>query len=266
MYIDFHVHAFADAIAERAISSLEKTSGCAPCTRGTIAQTVEILKAQGIGRGVILPIATKPSQQKTINDWAKKTEEENPSLICFGSIHPDAEDALEEIERIKKLGLHGIKLHPDYQGFFIDEEKLFPIYRKCASEGLPVIFHAGFDPLSPEVIHALPAASLKARRAVPEMTMILAHLGGMLRFEEVEELLAGEDIYFDTAFLSGHISDQQARRIFTKHGADKILLGSDCPWSEAPREIELIRRLGLSKEEEEMIFYKNAEKLLGITL
>lgn len=264
MFIDFHVHAFADAIAERAISNLEKTSGCAPCTRGTVSETVEILKAQGIDKGVLLPIATKPSQQKTINDWAKTVEEENPSLICFGSVHPDAEDVFEEIERIKALGLHGIKLHPDYQNFFIDEERLFPIYRKCAEEKLPVIFHGGFDPLSPDVVHALPAASLKAHRAVPEMTMILAHLGGMLRFDEVEELLAGENIYFDTAFLSGHISDEQARRIFKKHGADKILLGSDCPWSEAPKEIELIRRLGLSNEEEEMLFHKNAERLLGI--
>lgn len=265
MYIDFHVHAFADVIAERAIGSLEKTSeGIVPCTRGTVAETEQRLTEWGVDKGVILPIATKPSQQTIINNWASKVQASSEKFYCFGSVHPEAPDVIDEIERIKFLGLKGVKLHPDYQNFLIDEERLFPIYKKCADEGLPVIFHAGFDPLSPDLIHAVPKASLAAHRAVPEMTMILAHFGGMNLFNEVEEYLVGEDIYLDLAITAGKLPDAQAERIIKNHGADRILLASDCPWDKTPNEIDMVNRLNLSEEEKEWIFHLNAEKLLGI--
>ena len=79
-------------------------------------------------KGVVLPIATKPTQQTIINDWAAQQQDE--ILYCYGSVHPDAPDVLEELERIRQLGLHGIKLHPDYQGFFADEPRMLPIYRR----------------------------------------------------------------------------------------------------------------------------------------
>ena len=264
MYIDFHIHAFADEIAERAISKLEITSDLKAYTNGKISNAVEKLEKWNIDRGVLLPIATKPSQQTTINDWAADIQKNHSRIIAFGSIHPEAPDAFDELERIKSLGLRGIKLHPDYQNFFIDDEKIYPIYEKCGELGLPVIFHAGFDPLSPEIVHALPKASARAHEAVPQMTMILAHLGGMYHWDEVEEYLVGEDIYFDTAFIGGNIKDEQAERIIKKHGADKILLASDCPWHETTCEIALINRLNITDDEKQMIFHKNAEKLLGI--
>lgn len=264
MYIDFHIHAFVDEIAERAISKLEITSNFTAHTKGTIADTVKKLEEWNVDKGVLLPIATKPSQQSTINNWAADIQKNNPRITAFGSVHPDAPDTLEELERIKALGLKGIKFHPDYQNFFIDDEKVYPIYEKCGELGLPVIFHAGFDPLSPEVIHALPKSSARAHDAVPQMTMILAHLGGMYHSDEVEEFLVGKNIYFDTAFVATNIADEQVERIIKTHGADKILLASDCPWHETTTEIDMINRLDLTDDEKQMIFHKNAEKLLGI--
>ena len=63
----------------------------------------------------------------------------------FGSVHPSHPDALKELERIHALGIKGIKFHPDYQYFFVDEERMFPIYEKCGKLGLIVVFHAGWD-------------------------------------------------------------------------------------------------------------------------
>lgn len=264
MLIDFHVHAFADSIAARAMEKLSNTAKIIPHTDGTVADTVKKQKEWGIGLGVLLPIATKPSQQNTINNWAAEVGRNFEEIIPFGSVHPYAEDALEELERIKALGLKGIKLHPDYQGFFIDDPKAFRIYEKCAELSLPVVFHAGFDAVSPDVIHALPKASLNAHRAVPQMTMILAHMGGARCWDDVEQFLVGEDIYFDISFTAGEISSEQAKRIIKNHGADKILFASDCPWSCPLSEINLIECLGLSDAEKEMIYHKNAEKLLGL--
>lgn len=264
MIIDFHVHAFDDAIAERAISKLESISKFHPYYNGTIKGAVECFDKWGVDKGVLLPIATKPSQQKTINNWA--LAQASDRIIPFGSVHPDAEDVLEELERIKAMGLKGIKFHPDYQDFFIDEDKMFPIYKKCAELGLIVVFHTGYDPLSPDVYHARPENTARVFNAIPEMKMVLAHLGGMYCFDDVEKYLAGLEgnLYFDTAFLDTNIKSEQLERIIKKHGADRILFASDAPWHEATAEIELINSLDLSEKEKEMIFHKNAERLLGI--
>lgn len=267
MYIDFHTHAFVDTIAEKAMAKLENTlltSGYPDCeppvTRGTVGELLAVMDKSGVDKAVLLPIATKPSQQKTINDWAKSVSSER--LICFGSVHPDAEDAFEELERIKALGLKGVKLHPDYQDFFADDEKLFPIYRKCADLGLPVILHAGLDALSMDCIHCTPQMSARVLDEIPEMTLILAHLGGNEVWDDVEKYLVGRNVYLDTAFIAGHISDQQALRIFRNHGIDKILFASDCPWHTPAKEKAMLERIGLSESELEAVSHKNAEKLL----
>lgn len=273
MYIDFHTHAFADPIAERAVSKLENTliesgygaDSVPAATRGTVKELLEKLPIWGADKAVILPIATKPSQQTVINNWAKDVQEKYDCLYCFGSVHPDAEDAFSELERIKSLGLRGVKLHPDYQGFFADEERLFPLYRKCAELGLPVVFHAGLDALSPDCIHCTPQMSAKVLDAVPEMVLILAHLGGNELWDDVEKYLAGRKVYFDTAYIEGNISDEQALRIFRSHGADKILFASDCPWHPSSRERKLLERLPLTQEERELISHKNAERILAMT-
>mgnify|MGYP003304305883 FL=1 len=120
MYIDSHIHAFADSIAERAVKKLEETANIKAYTDGTIRGAQALLEKTGVDYGVLLPVATKPTQQTTINNWAK--EEYKGRFISFGTVHPRAEDACDELDRIKSLGLRGVKLHNDYQGVFIFEE------------------------------------------------------------------------------------------------------------------------------------------------
>lgn len=265
MIVDFHTHAFADVIAERAINRLLSVSSeLKNFTDGTAKNLSDKLHEWNVDIGVLLPIATKASQQDIINSWAAETQKNYSNIVCFGSVFPFADDAVSQLEKIKATGLHGIKLHPDYQDFFMDDEKVFPVYEKCEELSIPVIFHAGFDPLSPDLIHCTPQMALKVHKKFPEMTMILAHLGGMRLFDEVENLLAGEGIYFDTAYIKGEISDEQLTRIIRKNGADRILLGSDCPWNPPTYEIEIIKRLPLTQNEKDLIMYKNALRLLKL--
>ena len=100
-------------------------------------------------------------------------------MISTGSVHPDNPDALNELQRIKDLSIKAIKLHPDYQGFFIDEEKLFPIYQMCSDLDLPIVFHSGWDCYSPQLVHAMPEASAKIAKKFPRLKMVLAHFGGL---------------------------------------------------------------------------------------
>ncbi len=263
-YFDFHTHAFVDSLAERAVSKLAETSDIEPYTDGTISGLRANMRKNGVERALLLPVATKPSQQTTINNWAAEVMKDG--IYCCGSVHPDAEDALEEISRIRSLGLCGVKFHSEYQLFHPDEERMLPIYEKIAEEGLFAVFHGGWDPFSKDYIRGTPERFASAVKRVPQLTFVIAHLGGMTLWDEVEEHLAGKfsNVCFDTGVIAGHISDAQLLRIIRTHGADKILFGSDCPWDDPSKEIGILEKLPLSREEKEQIFYKNAEKLIGI--
>lgn len=263
MIIDFHVHAFNPKVAEKAIEKLQGLCGIVPFTRGLTEETVKRLDEWGVDKGVLLPIATKPSQQTIINDWSK--EQDGEKFISFGSIHPDAEDYEEELERIKTMGLHGIKLHPDYQDFFIDDEKMDPVYDAIERSGLPVVFHAGYDSLSPDTIHCTPERTLKMIKKHPNLKTVLAHLGANCMWQEVLDKLAGFDgeVYFDTAFTS-ECPDELMQMVIEKHGADRILFASDCPWDSSYLIKEKILRMGISESDKEKILGKNAERLLGL--
>lgn len=268
MYIDFHTHAFPDSIAERAMENLSeegKSFGLKAHTDGTVKDLENLLRSREISHGVLLPIATKPSQQKNINNWAGEVTKQG-FFYSFGTVHPDAEDCIEELERIKSLGLYGVKLHPDYQKFFVDDDKVIPIYKKCAELDLPVMIHSGFDPVSPVLCHCKPENAARAFDLVGQATMIFAHAGAMCRWDEVETYLAGKQgsIYFDISVVANYIKPDQLLRIIRKHGADRILFGSDSPWDDPENEKQLIKNLPLSDEEKDMIFYKNALKILKL--
>jgi len=264
MLIDIHTHMFPDKLAPKALSSLSKTCNSPYYTDGTVKGTMSSLTEWGVTAAVVMNIATKPSQQTTVNNWAASVQDKN--LFCFGSVHPDAPDAIEELQRIKELGLYGIKMHPDYQGFFIDEERMFPIYDAISSLKLPVLFHAGIDPLSPTLTHALPKAIAKVAEMFPKMKMIAAHMGGMARYDEVEEYLVGKNVYIDTSMSSRICAPEQFARIINKHGADHVLFGSDCPWSRSIDELNFLQAVKMNEDDREKICYRNTMHLLNIKL
>lgn len=261
MLIDSHIHIFPDRLAPRVIPQLAQVSGFVPQTDGTLSDTLRQMDRWGVDKGIFLSIATKPSQQKTINDFCRSIAGER--VIPFGSVHPDAEDWQAELERIAEMGLRGIKLHPDYQNFDMGEERVLPIFRKPRDLGLCVVVHAGFDPLSPQHIHCLPRDARKVLDAVPGIKLILAHMGGMKCWDGVEEYLVGQPVWLDTAAISSAIGKEQLARMIKNHGADRILFASDCPWSDPRQEKALIEGLGLEKSEENAIFFGNIQALLG---
>ena len=265
MIIDFHTHSFSPKVAERAVNAIQTESGRMPYTRGLVEQLETRMDEWGVDMACVLPIATKPSQQIVINDWAAKLPETHPRLIPFGTVHPDAEDIEEELARITELGLYGIKLHPDYQHFMVDDPYLDEMYELIADTGLPLVLHAGWDCYSPNLVHCPPERSLKLIKRHPRLKLVLAHLGGNDRWEQVLELLAGLDgeLYFDTSFTD-NCPDELMTAIIRKHGAERILFGSDCPWESALRMAEKILRLDITDGEREKIFGLNAAELLGI--
>ncbi len=264
MVIDFHTHAFPDAIAERAIAGLIKASGgiFPPCSDGTLARLIDKMKEFGVDRSVIQPVVTKPSQTESLNLWARGCECER--ITAFGGIHPDTDDYKRDIDFVASLGLCGLKFHCEYQNFVVDEPRMLKIYDYAFEKGLIVLHHAGFDPAFSAPFRSSPKMFKNVIKEMRGGTLIAAHLGGQSQWDEVEEYLVGEDIYLDSSMGQKYYSPEQFSRIVRGHGADKILFGSDSPWSRADEDIALIRASSLTEDEKEKILAGNAKRLLKL--
>lgn len=264
-YFDTHMHFFPDKLAGKALPKLREISKCETYSDGTRQGTVDNLAAWDCQGGMVLHIATNAHQQTSVNNFAKESQYGN--LYCFGSVYPFAENALEELHRVKELGLYGIKFHPDYQEFMVADDAVLPIYAEAERLGLPVAFHTGRDPLSPNLVHCPSDQLAKVADMFPKLTIIAAHMGGMDMPEKAAKYLAGKrNVYFDTAFASHFLTASQLGELIQLHGADRVLFATDCPWSTAPDERELLLGAGLSPADLERVAYRNAEELFGITV
>lgn len=263
MLIDIHTHAFPDRIAESAIVRLAHASGgLSPQTGGSVASLTEEMKKDGVTLSVVQSIATNPKQMHNVNDFSSEINGMD-GILAFGSVHPDAPDALEEVERIHAMGLKGIKFHPDYQGFYADDIKMKPIYKKISSLGLITLFHAGYDYGFYPPYRAMPDNILGAIKWF-DSPVIAAHWGGVGCGLEVIKKLAGMDIWFDLSFGYSHMPKGVAQMIADKHTPDRLIFGSDMPWHRPSWEKRLIESLDFSDEDKEKIYWKNAKKLLNL--
>lgn len=264
MIIDFHTHCFKDDLAPKAMANLAKNSLYPPHYDGTLNGLRERMSEAGIGISCILNIATNPRQNVKVNDWAISLVNE-PDIVPFGSIHPDYADWREELARLKAAGIRGIKFHPDYQGFFADEDRMFPVYEEILSQGFIVTFHCGKDLVLREPLHCGPERFCRVAQAFPGAPLIGAHLGAQGLWEEMFRRLIGKDIYLDTSFGFKYLSPYQIEKILAEHNTDKLLFATDAPWQRQSVEVAEMRTFVKDPTLLDKIFYKNAAKLLNIS-
>lgn len=258
--IDVHAHAWPDGVAQKAVAALSSKGTLTPSYDGTISGLVADMDRSGVSVAIMQPVATKPSQVASINDWAASIASDR--IVPFGAIHPDLEDPAAEVARMASLGLRGMKLHPEHQSFAPDEARLAPIYEAAIEHGMTVFFHAGCDELH-ETVRGTPESFVTVLEGFPEMRVVLAHLGGYRVWNHVAELLVGRDVCLDTAYTLGHLADADFVEIVHAHGAERVLFGSDGPWTDAAAEIAWLRRLPLREGVANAILGGNAERLLA---
>lgn len=264
MIIDFHTHIFPENFAERAMSVLSQKANVGHAAPATLQGLLSTMDECGVDRSVVLNIVTKESQHENVLRFAKEIDSER--IISFGSVLPSSVYALEYVWKISDEELKGIKFHPALQRIYPDDEQYFPIYDLARALNLILTFHVGFDPSYPSELDATPESMIKIAKNFPGLRIVAAHLGGLKMAKEVLEVLAGQtDVFLDTAFCSDPWLDRGLfEEIIRKHGADKILFGSDYPWHLPSQEISLIRSLDISEEEKDMILGMNAIRLLGL--
>lgn len=282
MIIDSHTHTFPKKIAEKAIPKMEAMAHSRSYTKGTDGALLSSMKESNIDISILLPVATNTAQVEKLNNIAieKNMLFSRSGLYSLGAMHPDYKNFREELKRLKNNGITGIKLHPAYQNSDLDDTRFLNIIYEASALNLAVVIHAGLDI---GIMHHN-FSSVKMINNVMEIItptkFVLAHLGGWKGWNEVEKELAGMPLYMDTAFVLGSyepyedmnipkektrmLSKEQFKRIVEKHGYNKILFGTDSPWSDQKKTIEKVKACSLDESKLDLIFYKNAKKVFNI--
>jgi predicted TIM-barrel fold metal-dependent hydrolase len=215
----------------------------------------------GIAVAVALLIATEPAQFPSILRWSAAVA--GPRLVPFPSVHPASPAAASEVRQIAAAGFLGVKLHPEYQDFHVDDPALADLYQALAHAGLIVLFHAGHDIGFPDSDRAAPKRLLAVHRAFPRLRIVASHLGGFRRWGEVATHLLGSDVWLDTSYTIGHIAGGLLREILVGHRPDRLLFGTDSPWADQAAEVGRLRGLELPTDLVDRILAGNAAALLG---
>lgn len=258
--IDFHTHAFPDKLAATAIPFLEEEGTVKAFLNGTISDLLASMDRAGVEMSVVGSIATRPAQFAAILAWSAKIS--SPRLIPFPSFHPADPQAIEQISRIKEAGFKGIKLHPYYQNFILDEERMLPLYERICEKNLLLLMHTGFDIAYPRDRIVDPVKIINVVDRFPELKLVTSHLGAWEDWQEVSKRMAGRPIYMDISYALDQIDRDLAREIILQHPREYILFGSDSPWGGQQETCEMLKGLELGEELESYILRENALQLL----
>lgn len=260
--IDIHTHVYPKAIRGKALSAVgeyyerEKMYG-----NGSPSDLIYQGSKINVVKYILHPVATKADQVLTINQFITDLQQHNDCFFGFGTIHPETLNVGETVDSIIKAGLKGIKLHPEFQRFNIDDPHMFKIYETIEGR-LPLLIHMGDE----NATSSSPIRLARILKMFPSLTVIAPHLGGYTMWDEVIELLVGENVYFDTSSAIRFMDKKQAVEIIRTHGTDKVMFGTDYPMWLHEKELELFYGLGLTEAENQKILYGNAARLFRIDI
>jgi len=258
---DAHAHIYPQKIAAKASKTIGEFYDINMHFDGSVETLLQLGQTHNVEKFLIHSVATTPHQVSKINDFIVEECSLHPGrFIGFSTLHQDFENPAEELERVKKLGLKGVKLHPDFQKFEISDPKMDDAYRAMSELGLPVLFHTGDKRYN----WSNPAHVPVILKKHPKLKIICAHFGAYSQWDEAAECLKGEGVWVDTSSSFFMISNEEAKRFIKLYGEDKVLFGSDYPMWNVGDEIRNILSLGLSEETNRKIFSENLSVLLDI--
>lgn len=258
--IDTHAHIYPDAIALKAAKSIGDFYDIPMDLSGTLSQLLDTGSKAGVSRWLVHSVAVTPSRVCSVNDFIMRSVFAHPDkLIGFATMHPDHDDVRGELMRAKAGGLKGVKLHPDFQKFCLDDEKAIEMFRIGSELGMPFLIHTG-DSRYP---YSEPVRMARALDAVPELKVICAHLGGWSVWEDAWRTLAGRrNVWVDTSSSLYAIPPEEAAAVIRHYGADRVFFGTDYPMWKPDEELARFMAVPLTQEEREMILHSNFEAFI----
>ena len=257
--IDAHCHIYPQKIAAKAVTAIGTFYGIRMSEDGTADSLVAEGSKIGVERYVVHSTATTVHQVRSINEYIYGEMQAHPEFIGFMTLHNEMadEDIEKEVDLAISRGMKGVKLHPDFQKFNIDDAE--NLYRVTAGR-LPVLLHMGdrrYDFSSPERLR-------KMAEKYPEQIFIGAHFGGYSVWDKVGCLKDLPNVYFDTSSSLFALDKQRAADLIHEFGHERYFFGTDFPMWKPDEELRRFLALPLTEEEREDILFNNAATLLEV--
>ena len=180
----------------------------------------------------------------------------NKAILPFFRFHPEEVNP-EKLETYLKLGFKGIKLHPSSQNFNPLNEKYFPLYRIIARLDLPILFHT----TKSNNKNCDPDHIITLAEKFPTLKIILGHFASSQTITR-KKINNHPNVYVETSLFSTPFGIWQW--INETGHSEKILYGTDHPYSFHEIEALKIEKAKISKQDKENIFYNNAAKLFNL--
>lgn len=259
--IDAHTHVWPDRLAARALSG--RVPGMTPVGDGTVAGLRACLARAGVHRSVVMGIADQARHVHRTNEFIGSLAD--GTLIPFGTVHPDL-PLPENLDSLRHHGVTGVKLHPLFQGFALDDPRVWQLLEAFGSD-IPVITHIGKggDPVANA--RSTPAMLAAIVRAFPALRLIACHFGGFHQLDEAEQQVIGLPVTIETSWppTLGTLAARRVREVIARHGARRVVFGSDWPMADPAREIAVIRELGLTEADTAAVLGGNLAQWLERT-
>lgn len=257
--IDAHAHIFPEKIANKATGAIGEFYGLPMDNEGNSEKLIQSGDKIGVSRYLVCSTATVPAQTVSINNFIKSECDLHPQFFGFGTLHPDMEGLPDEAERIISLGLHGVKIHPDFQKFNIDDECAYKMYEVIEGR-LPVLVHMGDDRYD----YSRPYRLARVLEDFPRLEVIAAHFGGYRRWEEAEGCLKHKNVKFDTCSSLFTLTPEYAKKLVSFYGAENMFFGTDFPMWNHVDELERFFNIGLTESENRKILAGNFKEYYKI--
>lgn len=257
--IDIHAHVYPDAIAMKAAQSIRNYYHIGEELDGTPKMLMERGALAGVSDYLILPVAVKPEQVQSINNFILKQTREHACFVGFGTVHAAMENITGEVERIQSMGLRGIKIHPDCQHFDINDPRMFPVYEAIQGK-LPMMMHMGDE----HYTYSHPSRLRHVLDLFPRLQVCAAHFGGYSMYEDALKLLYDKDCIMDVSSSLMFMDRGMPERYIDIYGAERMAFGTDYPVWDPVHEVQRLMELNLTMEQKEQIAHKTAERFLNL--
>jgi len=214
-------------------------------------------------------------------DWAKRINDNLAEIIDrhpgkfvgFGSIgFGDCQQSIAEVDRcVKKLGFKGIQVFSNVSNKLLDSAEFAPILKHIGMLGVPIHLH----PAIPLNRVGLEGASQFLPLGFPYDTSLSTfrpYLFGRIGTYSAPSCLFPNasplkypiehylhNLYVDTVCY--HIEALEC--CYKVIGAEQMLYGTDHPFGRYDAPAELVEQLSCSPTERELIYHRNAERLLN---
>lgn len=261
MIIDAHTHIWPDKIAPLALGG-NLVPGLEARGDGTVGGLTRDMEASGVDVSCCLAIANEARHVHRVNEFVAGIASER--RISFGTVHVDL-PVEENLASLEEHGIKAVKIHPLFQRFALDDKRLWEILEALGSD-YAVITHVGEggDAFTNSLSNPRMVRDIANR--FPDLRLMACHFGGYKILDDAEEVLSGVDVVLETSWppTLATLRPERVRALIRRHGAERVIFGSDWPMTSPAEEIRAIEALGLSDSETKSVLGGTLAGILDI--